>query len=420
MALSSAQRAELISDLPDAALLPFLYDWEGIWARDSQLMPETDWLTWLVCGGRGYGKTRCGSEAVVSVQKDESAGRIALIAPTSADARDVMIEGPSGILSVAPPWNKPKYEPSKRRLTWKNGARAHLYSAEEPERLRGPQHDFAWADEIAAWSDGSQVWNQLQLGLRVGDRPRAVATTTPKAVPLVIELLKDPKCHVTRGNTYENTALPESYLANMRRIFSGTRLGRQEIEAELLTDNPGALFNQVIVDKARLATAPTLSRVVISIDPAPTSDRGSDETGIIASGRDDQGHGYVLEDHSLRGSPDEWARAAVKAFHKYKADMIVAEINVGGEMVESVLRSVDPNIPFKAVRAMKGKSKRAEPIAALYEQGKIHHCGTNEDFEKLERQMRVFTGANGRRDDRSDAMCWGMHELLLGEAFAFV
>lgn len=346
------------------------------------------------------------------------AGRIALVAPTSADARDVMLEGKSGIITLAPPWNRPKYEPSKRRLSWSNGARAFLYSAEEPERLRGPQHDFAWCDEIAAWTNGEEVWNQLQFGMRVGDRPRAIATTTPKAVPLVLKLMADPRTVTTRGNTFENTALPESYLQAMHRLFDGTRLGRQEIHAEVLTDNPGALFSQEIVDANRVREVPPLSRIIISIDPAPTSDRGSDETGIMATGKDDRGHGYVLKDHSLRGSPDEWARAAVKAYYEHRADMIVAEVNNGGEMVEAVLRSVDENVPFKAVRAMRGKSKRAEPVAALYEQGKIHHVG---DLEKLEKQMRVFTGVNGRRDDRTDAMCWGLHELLIdtGE-FVFV
>ncbi len=415
--LTPAQRADFVNSLPAAALLPFLYDWSGIWARDSQLLPEGDWSTWLVCAGRSFGKTHCGAESVIEMQR-RGAGRIALVAPTSADARDVMLEGKSGIITLAPPWNRPKYEPSKRRLSWSNGARAFLYSAEEPERLRGPQHDFAWCDEIAAWTNGEEVWNQLQFGMRVGDRPRAIATTTPKAVPLVLKLMADPRTVTTRGNTFENTALPESYLQAMHRLFDGTRLGRQEIHAEVLTDNPGALFSQEIVDANRVREVPPLSRIIISIDPAPTSDRGSDETGIMATGKDDRGHGYVLKDHSLRGSPDEWARAAVKAYYEHRADMIVAEVNNGGEMVEAVLRSVDENVPFKAVRAMRGKSKRAEPVAALYEQGKIHHVG---DLEKLEKQMRVFTGVNGRRDDRTDAMCWGLHELLIdtGE-FVFV
>ena len=396
-----------------------LYDWEGMWARDSQLLPAGEWFTWLILAGRGFGKTRTGAETIRYLVESGQAKRIALVAPTSADARDTMVEGESGILAVCPPWAKPKYEPSKRRVTWPNGARASLFSAEEPERLRGPQHDTLWGDEPASWVDeGKAAWDNAVMGLRLG-RPRAIITGTPKPVKLVLELLKDAKTHVTRGSTFENSAnLAASFIDQVTRTYLGTRLGRQEIYAEVLTDIAGALFSMEHVDRNRVAAAPELERVVIAIDPAPTSESGSDETGIMAVGKGSDGHGYVLQDHSLKGSPDEWARAAVKAYHQHQADRIVAEINCGGEMVETVLRSIEPDIPFTPLRAMRGKAKRAEPIAALYEQGKVHHVG---EHERLEKQMRVFTGINGRRDDRTDALCWGLHELLVsGGGFMFV
>lgn len=416
-----------MAGLPDQALLTLLYDWEGVWARDSQLMPDDpDWETWLVLAGRSFGKTHLAAETVRMVVERGLAGRVALIGPTAADCRDVMLEGKSGLLTLAPPWFRPKYEPSKRRVTWPNGARAFLFSAEEPERLRGPQHDFAWCDEIAAWGAGVETWRQMKMGLRLGDNPRAVATTTPKPVPLIIELMKDAKTRVTKGSTFENTTMPKAWLESMRRSFQGTRLGRQELEAEVLTDVAGALFNQVLIDNERVPHPPTLERVVIAIDPAPTSDAGSDETGIMAVGRGpapegwkglEGPHGYVLKDHSLRGTPDEWARAAVKAYYEHQADSIVAEVNCGGDMVEAIVRGIDPSVSFKPVRAMRGKSKRAEPVAALYEQQKVHHVGHPELWERLEKQMRVFTGVNGRRDDRTDALCWALHELIVGVEF---
>lgn len=419
--MTAEQRLDLIRQLPESALLPFLYDWEGVWARDSQLMPPGDWRTWLCCAGRSWGKTHVGSETTRMMVEKGLAGRIALVAPTVKDTRDVMVEGKSGILTLAPPWNQPKYEPSKRRLTWKNGARAFLYSSEEPKRLRGPQHDFAWCDEIAAWDKPEAVWHQVKLGLRLSERPRALVTTTPTPIPVLLKLLKDKRTHTTRGSTFENTANPEDYLQEMRELFEGTRVGRQELYAEVLTDMPGALFNQDLIDKGRVAAAPQLERIVVAIDPAPTSDSGSDETGIIVAGRGTDEHAYVLADLSVRGSPDEWARAAVKGFYTWQADSLVAEINVGGDMVEKILRSVDEMIAYKSVRAMRGKAKRAEPIAALYEQGKVHHVGHPENFERLERQQRVFTGINGRRDDRTDALCWALHELMVtGSSLIFV
>lgn len=427
-ALPDDARRQLFEDLPEEFLQVALYDWRGIWARDSQLIPDGDhWDTWLILAGRGFGKTRTGAETVRDLVESGRAKRIALIAPTSADARDTMVEGESGILAVSPPWFRPKYEPSKRRLTWPNGVRGTLFSAEEPERTRGPQHDVLWGDEPASWPS-KEVWDNAVMGLRLGRRPIAVITGTPKPVPMVLDLMADPKTVVTRGSTFENAGnLAGSFIAQVKRLYSGTRIGRQELFAEVLTDMPGALFNQAIIDANRVGEAPGLSRIVIAIDPAPTSDSGADETGIMAVGKGPapagskatvQGdHAYVLKDHSLRGSPDEWARAAVKAYYEHQAECIVAEVNNGGDMVEAVIRSIDPNVPFKAVRAMRGKFKRAEPVAALYEQGRVHHVGPVEKWTRLEKQQRVFTGINGRRDDRTDSMCWGVHELIVEDGF---
>lgn len=412
---------ELLDELSPREQLALLFDWGGLWARANQLIPPGSWMVWLILAGRGFGKTRTGAETVRQWAEANPGARIALIAPTAADARDTMVEGDSGILACSPPWAYPRFEVSKRRLTWPNTARATLFTAEEAERLRGPQHHFAWGDEPASWVDET-TWPNLMLGLRLGQQPRAVVTGTPKPIPLILELLKDPHTFVTRGSTFDNAAnLARSYIEQIKRLYDGTRLGRQEVHAEVLEDMPGALFNQVVIDRLRVPEAPSLERVVIAVDPAPTSETGSDETGIVACGRGFDGHGYVLKDHSMRGGPDAWARAVVKAFYEHKAEWVVAEINSGGEMVEATIRTIDPNIPFKAVRAMRGKAKRAEPVAALYEQGKVHHVGHHENWAKMERQMRVFTGINGRRDDRTDAMCWGMHELLVeAVGFAFV
>lgn len=419
--LTPDQRARFLADLPDSVLWNFLYDWTGAWAREPQLIPPGDWFVWLILAGRGFGKTRTGSESVRTLVESGQASRIGLIAPTSADARDTMVEGESGILACSPPWFCPKYEPSKRRLTWPNGARALLFSAEEPERLRGPQHDLLWGDEPASWPS-TEAWDNALMGLRLGQRPRALVTGTPKPVPLILSLMRDSRTHVTRGSTFENAGnLSRDYIAHVRRQYEGTRIGRQELYAEVLEDMPGALFNQVLIDRARVAEPPELERIVVSIDPAPTSESGSDECGIVVVGRGFDGHGYVLQDLSLRATPDEWARVAVKAFYTWRAECIVAEINNGGDMVEILIRGIDSGVSFKGVRAMRGKAKRAEPVAALYEQGKVHHVGEPDRFARLEKQMRVFTGINGRRDDRTDATCWALHELLIdGQAFVFV
>lgn len=429
--LPPEQRVELFSTLSEEFLQVALYDWRGIWARDSQLLPPgTAWEVWLILAGRGFGKTRTGAETVRDMVESGHARRIALVAPTAADARDTMVEGESGLLAVCPPWNRPRYFPSKRRVEWPNGVRATLFSAEEPERGRGPQHDLAWYDEPASYPS-KEIWDNLALGLRLGKRPISVVTGTPKPVPMVLDLMKDPKTVVTRGSTFENSGnLAASFVAQVQRIYSGTRIGRQEIEAEVLEDMPGALFTQLLIDLLRVRQAPQLDRVAIAVDPPRASDEGSDEAGIVAVGsgdappgmpaeapKADGPHGYVLKDHSRRGTPDEWGRAAVKAYYEHRADVLVAEINAGGEMVEAVIRGIDPTVNFRAVRAMRGKAKRAEPVSALYEQHKIHHVGPPEELSKLEKQMRVFTGKPGKRDDRCDALCWGFHELLVDREF---
>lgn len=352
-----------------------------------------------------------------------SAGRIALVAPTAADARDVLVEGQSGILAVCPDWNRPIYESSKRRITWPNGAIATTYSADEPERLRGPQHDAAACDELAAWRY-PEAWDMLQFGLRLGDDPRCVVATTPKPVKLLKELLarEGKDIVVTRGSTYENKAnLARKFLETIVTKYEGTRLGRQELLAELLTDVPNALWQRSKIDELRVGKAPELQRIVVAIDPAAKSTEGSDETGIIVAGLAKNGHGYLLDDLSGHYQPLGWARKAIWAYQHYKADRIIAEINNGGEMVEATLRSVDKTVSYKAVHATRGKVIRAEPIAAFYEQGKVHHVG---NFPQLEDQLCEMTldfdrTAAGYSPDRLDAAVWAMTELMPGNRSFF-
>jgi len=407
-------RSKLVWSLTPKEADEFNYDWSR-WARDSQKSPTGDWRVWLLLAGRGFGKTRTGAELVRARVGAHTARRIALVAPTAADARDVMVEGESGLLAIAPPWDRPLYEPSKRRLTWPNGAVATIFSADEPERLRGPQHDFAWCDELAAWRYPA-AWDMLMYGLRLGDDPRATVTTTPRPTKLIRALLADPKVVVSRGATAENRAnLAPAFLDQIVRRYEGTRLGRQELDAEILDDMPGGLWRRGIIEATRTSARPELSRVVVAIDPAASASEAADETGIIAAGRDGNGHGYVLTDGSGRYAPAEWARVAIAAYCAHRADRIVAEINNGGDMVEATLRMVDPNVPFSAVRAARGKVARAEPIAALYEQGRIHHIGA---FPQLEDQMCSFTSdfdrrAAGYSPDRVDALVWAFTELLV-------
>jgi len=346
--------------------------------------------------------------------------RIALIGETAADVRDVMIEGRSGILTISRPDFRPIYTPSKRRLTWPNGVIATTYSADDPEQLRGPEHDFAWGDEIGKWRYQA-AWENMSLGLRLGKSPRAIATTTPRITPLMRDIIRDPSTLITRGTTYDNAEnLSPEFLTRIIKKYEGTRLGRQELLAEMLEDIEGALWTHALIDRHRVRSIPeNLARVVVAIDPAATSGEESDETGIIVAGSipGERSHGYVIADRSMRGSPIEWATAAIEAYREFNADRIVAETNNGGEMIETVLRSIDPNIPYTSVRASRGKRTRAEPISALYEQGLIHHVGV---FAALEDQMTTWTPDQNQSPDRMDALVWAMTELLLGEDWTFV
>lgn len=392
------------------------YHWP-FWARPSQLPPaDPDWLYWLLLAGRGSGKTRAGAEWVRGIK--DSCASIALVGATKDDARAVMIEGPAGIFAVSAPDDMPVF--SRGRLTWKNGATAQLFSAERPDRLRGPQHHAAWCDELASWAYAEATWSNLQFGLRLGSHPRTVVTTTPRPIKLVRELLNDPLTRLSRTSSYANRAhLPPAYFDQIIRRYEGTRLGRQEIYAEVLDDVEGALWTLAAIERDRWPYGkplPELARIVVAIDPAATSGEDADETGIIVAARDYAGQGYVLDDLSGHYLPTEWARAAITAYRNSErpADRIIAEINNGGEMVEATLRMIDAGIPFKAVHASRGRVTRAEPVSALYEQRRVHHVGM---FAALEDQMASFTidydRARDGSPDRVDALVWALTELLV-------
>ncbi len=385
--------------------------WRDI-ARVEQVAPDGDWSTWLYMAGRGAGKTRAGAEWVHE-QIASGCRRIALVGATAADARDVMVEGESGILATARPGARPVYEPSRRRLTWPNGAIATTYSAEEPERLRGPQHDGAWADELAAWKYDA-AWDMMMLGLRLGDDPRALVTTTPRPTRLVRSLMSNASTITTRGSTYDNRDnLAPTFFASIITRYEGTRMGRQELMGELIDDVPGALWTLSLLDGLRVPAAPDLARIIVAVDPAVTSGAESDETGIVVVGIGADGHGYVLADRSCRMSPDGWARRAAQAYHEYQADRLIVEDNQGGEMVAFLLGTVDATVPVKRIRASRGKRLRAEPVAALYEQARVHHVGI---YPYLEDQMASFTGDGGEHDDRVDALVHALTEVMLDTA----
>lgn len=421
--LPEEEREEYMNSLSQSAKAALKYNWK-FWARPNQLQPEGNWTTWLILAGRGFGKTRTGAETIRDWACGDtplSPGRcsnIALVAETAPDARDVMVEGPAGLLACHPKDFRPTYYPSKRSVVWPNGAQAILFNAVEPDQLRGPQFDGAWCDELAKWRYAEQTWDQLQFGLRLGDHPRQIVTTTPRPIAVVRRLINDADTHVTRGRTYDNASnLAAPFLKQVEERYGGTRLGRQELEGEVLDDMPGALWNREIIDNCRKPEAPEMDRIVIAVDPAVTAGEDSDETGIVAVGlaRDADGYnrGYVLADRSLKGSPEEWARAAVALYREFDADRIVAERNQGGDMVASTIRAVDNTVPITLVHASRGKVVRAEPISALYEQARVHHIGR---FDKLEDQMCLFSRdaerSPGNSPDRVDALVWGLTDLF--------
>ncbi|MGH7126322.1 MAG: DNA-packaging protein, partial [Stellaceae bacterium] len=413
--LSQTKLNEVFRALTDPEQLSnFLYDWR-VWGRPAQVAPPGDWRVWLLMAGRGFGKTRTGAEWVRMQAETKRSGRIALVGPTASAVRNVMIEGESGVLAIASPYYQPKYEPSRLRLEWPNGALAIGYSAEEPRQLRGPQHDAAWCDELAAWPY-AEAWDNLLMGLRLGSDPRVVVTTTPKPTRLIRGLVEDRHAVVTRGSTSENRRnLPPSYLSMIVKRYEGTRLGRQELEAELLEDTPGALWTRDQLEAARVSERPVLRRVVVAIDPAVSAKPGADETGLIVAGLGADGVGYVLNDASGHHRAEDWARRAVALYQRFQADRVIGEVNNGGDLVEATLRAVDRSVSYKAVRASRGKAVRAEPIAALYEQGRVKHHGA---FPALEDQMCRFTAdidraGAGDSPDRVDALVWALTELMI-------
>lgn len=418
--LSKVERQRRLASLTDDEAKAILFDWE-FWARPNQLTPTVnpktplgDWDTWLVMAGRGFGKTRIGSEQVRKWVKDFPI--VNLIGPTAADVRDVMVHGigaGSAILEICPPNGRPKYEPSKRRLSWPNGAVSLLFSAEDPESLRGPQCYKFWCDEVAAWRYQDEAKEQIDFSLRLGTSPQSIVTTTPKPTKLIKELSKNPRTFVTRASTYENRSnLAAKWFEQIVTKYEGTRLGRQELNAELLEDNPGALWTLAQIDALRwLVGLPDMKRIVVGVDPAVTSREDSDLTGIIIAGQDHQWppHYYVLDDRSLIASPNDWAAAVLGAYRQHKADRVVAEVNNGGDLVEAILRTKDIGFAYKAVHASRGKVIRAEPIAALYEQGRVHHVGA---FGSLEDQMCDYDPLTSEKSpDRMDALVWALWEL---------
>lgn len=386
-------------------------------ARPGQLPPAGDWRVWLMMAGRGFGKTRAGAEWVRGIAERDPTARIALIGATLGEARSVMVEGESGLLAVAPWWARPDYAPALRRLRWPNGASATLFGAAEPESLRGPQFSHGWADEIAKWAGGRAAWDNLMLGMRLGQDPRVLATTTPRPVPLVRALVARDDVVVTGGRTADNVAnLAPGFVAAMMAGYGGTRLGRQELDGELIAEVEGALWTRDRIEACRVAHVPgALRRIVVAVDPPASA--GGDACGIIVAGLGSDGRAYVIADASVEGQrPEGWARAVAAAAMVHGADRVVAEANNGGQMVESVLRAAEKALPVRLVHASRGKAARAEPVAALYEAGRVAHRGA---FPQLEDEMcGLLAGGGyvgpGRSPDRADALVWGLSELMLG------
>lgn len=399
-----------------------------LYAREEQLPAGTamglendTWRTWLILGGRGAGKTRAGAEWIraqalgLGPLAAASAKRIALVGENLHDVRAVMIEGVSGLLAIHARHERPVFEPSKRQLVWPNGAVAQMFSAEEPDGLRGPQFAAAWCDEIAKWRHAEATWDNLQFALRLGASPRVAATTTPRPVPLLRRLIADAGTIVSRMATSSNAEnLAPAFIEEMRRRYAGTALGRQELEGEILADRKDSLWKREWIDANRRTIAPQLTRVVVAVDPPATSGKDADACGIVVAGSSGDGRGYVLADRTLQGfEPLAWAREAAGAYREFEADCLVAEVNQGGDMVEAVIKQVAPRLPVKRVRATRGKWVRAEPVAALYADGRVSHVG---ELKLLEEQLCNFGPGGlpgGKSPDRLDALVWALTELML-------
>ena len=424
-------REAFLDSLSPGALLALPYVFE-FWALEHQLPPAGNWRTWVIMGGRGAGKTRAGSEWVRSEVEGSRpcdpgrSRRVALVGETIDQVREVMVFGDSGILACSPPDRRPTWEASRKRLVWPNGAVAQVFSAHEPESLRGPQFDAAWVDELAKWKKAEDAWDMLQFGLRLGQTPRQVVTTTPRNVGVLKRILDNPSTVVTHAPTEANRAyLAQSFLEEVRARYAGTRLGRQELDGVLLEDAEGAMWTMSMLEGLQVERAPELDRIVVAVDPPVSGNEASDSCGIVVvgarlTGSPQDWSAVVLEDATVQGtSPRGWAEAALAAMARHGADRLVAEVNQGGDLVETVVRQVDPLVPFRAVRASRGKAARAEPVAALYEQGRVKHV---RGLGTLEEQMCQMTvrGYEGRGSpDRVDALVWALQELILDPAAKF-
>ncbi len=413
---NAKDRADYFASLTEADAVALEHDWKAN-GRKNQLLPPGAWVLWVILAGRGFGKTRTGAETVRQ-WVDQGYQRIHIVGATASDARDVMVQGESGLLSVFPAHQRPLYEPSKRLITFHTGAVAITFSADEPQRLRGPQCDAFWADELAAWRFMQDAWDNLMFGFRLGNDPRGVVTTTPKPLKLLKEIIADSNSVVTRGSSYENRSnLAPAFFKAIVKKYEGTRIGRQELMAEILEDVPGALWIRKLIDATRIKMGEIrwdlIVRIVVAIDPAVTAGEDSDETGIIVAGLTRSAHVVIIDDLTCKESPLGWAKVAIAAFKARRADRIVGEVNNGGDLVAANIYGVDPNVPFRAVRASRGKYVRAEPVAALYEQGRVHHVG---NFPELEDQMCGFVpGTKEKSPDRMDALVWAVTELLIDQ-----
>jgi phage terminase large subunit-like protein len=422
--LPEEQRRQFLASLTPTESQVLLYDWP-FWARPDQLPPPGDWSVWLLLAGRGFGKTRTICELLRS-WIDRGRRRLAIVGRTAADVRDVLVKGESGIMECFPPWERPHYEPSNRCILWPNGAQATLYSADKPDQLRGPQHDGAIADELASWRFVEDALSNLMLGLRLGDDPRLAVATTPRPIKQLRELMTEEGTIITSGTTYENLGnLAPTFRRKILARYEGTRLGRQELRGELLEDVQGALWRrEEMIEQHRVKKTPDLVRIVIAVDPSGSDNPDADECGIVAAGLGVDGHGYLLDDRSGQLSPAAWSALACTLYHTWKADRLVAEINFGGQMVRRTVQTarnekgedIGSRVAFKELHASRGKAARAEPVASLYEQGRIHHVGS---FPELEDEQCAWVANSGMRSpNRLDVAVWAFTELMLGPVAA--